>query len=94
MVRKLPLLPTLLPPTTEECRFTFPGVDIRCDTSALWGSSASVWDKDELDYSSGGSDWEVESDSDSSSESDDEDSSDGELEVDRKLMYLCFIEGL
>ncbi|KAF9064730.1 hypothetical protein BDP27DRAFT_1333029 [Rhodocollybia butyracea] len=75
LVRKLPLLSTLLPPTTEDCRFTFPGVDIRCDTSALWGSSASVWNKDELDYSSGGSDWEVDSDSDSSCESelDDED---------------------
>ncbi|KAF9064731.1 hypothetical protein BDP27DRAFT_1405186 [Rhodocollybia butyracea] len=52
LVRKLPLLPTLLPPTTEECRFTFPGVDIRCDTSALWGSSGLVWDKEGLDYSS------------------------------------------
>ncbi|KAF9064729.1 hypothetical protein BDP27DRAFT_1405185 [Rhodocollybia butyracea] len=69
LVRKLPLLPTLLPPTTEECRFTFPGVDIRCDTSALSGSSALAWDKEELDYSSGGSDRAVESDSYSSSNS-------------------------
>ncbi|KAF9061323.1 hypothetical protein BDP27DRAFT_1429135 [Rhodocollybia butyracea] len=69
LVRKLPLLPTLLPPATEECRFTFPGVDIRCDTSALSGSSALAWDKEELDYSSGGSDRAVESDSDSSSNS-------------------------
>ncbi|KAF9064728.1 hypothetical protein BDP27DRAFT_125240 [Rhodocollybia butyracea] len=90
LVRKLPLLSILLPPTTEECRFTFPGVDIRCDTSALWGSSASIWDKDELDYSSGGSDWESESDSDSSSDSelDNIDPSwDGEEELTRSWSY-------
>ncbi|KAF9064734.1 hypothetical protein BDP27DRAFT_1333036 [Rhodocollybia butyracea] len=90
LVRKLPLLPTLLPPTTEECRFTFPGVDIRCDTSALWGWSTLARDKDELDYSSGGSDWEVASDSDSSGESglDDEDYSWGEEEELNALMYI------
>ncbi|KAF9064733.1 hypothetical protein BDP27DRAFT_1450595 [Rhodocollybia butyracea] len=87
LARKLPLLPILLPPTTEECRFTFPGVDIRCDTSALLGWS--TLDQDKFDYSSGGSDWEVESDSDlsSDSESGDEDSSwDGEEQISQRTV--------
>ncbi|KAF9073599.1 hypothetical protein BDP27DRAFT_1417073 [Rhodocollybia butyracea] len=73
---KLPLIYVLLPPTMDEGRFNFPGVDIRCDAFALSGSSSadrralSDYDsEDELDFSSDGSSWN----SDSKSERDEED---------------------
>ncbi|KAF9075090.1 hypothetical protein BDP27DRAFT_1315489 [Rhodocollybia butyracea] len=80
----LPLIYVLLPPTMDEGRFNFPGVDIRCSAFALLGSSyadrrvLSEYDsEDELDFSSGGSDWtpdsESEWDEDEEEEEDDDD---------------------
>ncbi|KAF9059580.1 hypothetical protein BDP27DRAFT_1407541 [Rhodocollybia butyracea] len=83
----IPLIYVLLPPTMDEGRFNFPGVDIRCNAFALSGSSSadrcalSDYDSDdELDYSSGGSDWTPGSESESDEEEEDDDDSDDDEE--------------
>ncbi|KAJ3771746.1 hypothetical protein FB446DRAFT_739224 [Lentinula raphanica] len=55
---ELPLIYVLLPPTLEdECHFSFPGIDIKCDACSMTGMSTAIRevkdDEEDLDFSSG-----------------------------------------
>ncbi|KAJ4483864.1 hypothetical protein J3R30DRAFT_1843487 [Lentinula aciculospora] len=83
---RLPLIYTMLPPATEACQFSFPGIEIRSNASSLEGVSTAITDRDldsaeieDVDFSSGtGSDcdeFEPSSDSQLNSDSDDSEES-------------------